>query len=119
MFFLRKGARQVQLPSLSLVFFLITSISAFSQQWVPLSSQSPCPVKTELLSSTEDAITVELQVSFYNLVSASPLSFLFTFIQTTEKYFHRRKQNTAKGAGIYSKKFYKWSIPETDGRFHW
>lgn len=71
MFFLRKGARQVQLPTLSLVFFLITSISAFSQQWVPLSSQSPCPVKTELLSSTEDAITVELQVPGYYVLDVN------------------------------------------------
>ena len=56
---------------LSLTLILLSPISLFSQQWVSLSSQRPCPVKTELLSSTEDVITVELQVPGYYVLDVN------------------------------------------------
>ena len=57
--------------ALSLTPILLAPISLFSQQWVSLSSQRPCPVKTELLSSTEDVITVELQVPGYYVLDVN------------------------------------------------
>ena len=47
---------------LAIAIVLITVCSAFSQQWVPLSSEKPKPIATELLLSSEEAIVVHLQV---------------------------------------------------------
>ena len=58
---------------LTLFLVLITTLSAYSQQWISLSSDKPKPIDTELLQSSEEAIEVHLQVSgFYTFEVNTP-----------------------------------------------
>lgn len=63
---------------LFLTFVLFSTLSVFSQQWIPISSDKPKPIETSLLSSSEDAITVRLQVNgFYKSEVNTPLGEAF------------------------------------------
>ena len=58
---------------LSILIVLVSTITAFGQQWIPLSSDKPEPIETELIASSEDAITVHLQVrGFYSFSVNTP-----------------------------------------------
>ena len=58
---------------LTLTLTLITTLSLFSQQWVPVSSEKPKPIDVELLRSSEEGVEVHLQVSgFYTFEVNTP-----------------------------------------------
>ena len=58
---------------LTLSLGLIISLSAFSQQWVPVSNEKPKPIDVELLQSSEEAVEVHLQVAgFYTIEVNTP-----------------------------------------------
>ena len=59
--------------TLALSILLITTVSAFSQRWVSLSSEEPKPIETELLQSSEETVTVRLQIpGFYTFSVSTP-----------------------------------------------
>ena len=59
------------LLSLALVF--LSSFVSFGQQWISISSENPQSIQTRLVSSSEDEITVQLQVpGFYAVEVNTP-----------------------------------------------
>ena len=57
----------------SLILVLISSFVSFGQQWIPISSEKPQRIQTQLVSSSEDEITVQLQVpGFYAIEVNTP-----------------------------------------------
>ena len=53
--------------------FLSLALTTMAQEWTNITSSTPAPFKTELISSSEDLIRVNLQVpGFYATAVATP-----------------------------------------------
>ena len=53
--------------SLFSLLLVMLTVVAFGQQWIAIESDTPSTYRTELVSSSEDNITVNLQVSGFYL----------------------------------------------------
>jgi len=55
------------------LLLIMLSVATFGQQWVAIKSNTPSTLQTELLSSSDNAITVKLQVpGFYTFAVTTP-----------------------------------------------